>query len=129
MHSFLYRHNDLAWQIRAQFQNQLDKVDLTKNGSGADPKVYGHEWQTDIPRLRAGMVGGQVSPHTSPIHSAYQQRTYKLIWSEIYLCPPPLPPISKMFLRPRTVYTLLLHSVVLLIPAVLVSLHALQYTV
>ncbi len=41
--------------------NQLDGVDLTKNGSGADPDVYGHEWQTDIPRLRAGKVGGQVS--------------------------------------------------------------------
>ncbi len=55
------RHNDLAYQIRVYFQNQLDNVDLTKNGSGADPKIYGDEWQTDIPRLRAGKVGGQVS--------------------------------------------------------------------
>ena len=35
--------------------NQLDKVDLSKNGSGTEPT-----WQTDIPRLRAGKVGGQV---------------------------------------------------------------------
>lgn len=53
-------HNDLAAQIRAQFQNQLDDVDLLMNGSGADPDIYGHEWQTDIPRLRAGKVGAQV---------------------------------------------------------------------
>ena len=63
------RHNDLAWQIRAQFENQLDKVDLTKNGSGADPAIYGHAWHTDIPRLRAGKVGGQVSKAGEGVHT------------------------------------------------------------
>ena len=52
-----HSHNDLAWQIRFYFHNQLDRVNLSRNTSG----LYGNEWQTDIPRLRAGKVGGQVS--------------------------------------------------------------------
>ena len=55
-----HSHNDLAWQFRVHFENQLDRVDLHKNTSGADPNIYGNMWQTDIPRLRAGKVGGQV---------------------------------------------------------------------
>lgn len=55
-----HSHNDLAWQFRVHFENQLDRVDLHKNTSGADPNIYGNMWQTDIPRLRAGYVGGQV---------------------------------------------------------------------
>eukprot|EP00731_Ephydatia_muelleri_P026058 Em0018g158a len=39
--------------------NQVQTVDLTKNYSGADPKIYGPSWHTDIPRLKAGGVGGQ----------------------------------------------------------------------
>lgn len=50
------RHNDLAMQLRKDFRNQLSEVDLTKNGSGE----FGTGWHTDIPRLRAGHVGGQV---------------------------------------------------------------------
>ena len=50
-------HNDLAYAIRGHFQNQFEHVDLTVNGSG----MYGVDWQTDIPRLRAGKVGAQVS--------------------------------------------------------------------
>ncbi len=53
----LCRHNDLAEQIRADFSNRLEKVDLTKNSTGE----HNSEWQTDIPRLQAGHVGGQVS--------------------------------------------------------------------
>ena len=49
-------HNDLAMQIRAYFKNQLGEVDLAKNLSS-----LGIDWQTDIPRLRAGHVGAQVS--------------------------------------------------------------------
>ena len=36
--------------------NQLSEVDLSQNTSGQ----YGAFWQTDIPRLKAGHVGGQV---------------------------------------------------------------------
>ena len=60
-----HSHNDLAWQIRFYFHNQLDRVNLSRNTSG----LYGNEWQTDIPRLRAGKVGGQVSQ----CHSAHEQ--------------------------------------------------------
>jgi len=57
-------HNDLAWQIRTCFGN-VDRVDLRVNMAGA-PKpakaLAECEWtalMTDIPRLRAGRVGGQ----------------------------------------------------------------------
>ena len=49
-------HNDLAYEIRSHFLNQLDQVDLNTSTD-----VYGNQWQTDIPRLRAGRVGAQVS--------------------------------------------------------------------
>ena len=58
--AFLHSHNDLAEQLREVFMNQVQTVDLTKNYSGADPKIYGPSWHTDIPRLKAGGVGGQV---------------------------------------------------------------------
>ena len=50
------RHNDLAYELRANFKNQLGQIDLLQNTSGQ----FGAAWQTDIPRLRAGHVGGQV---------------------------------------------------------------------
>lgn len=49
-------HNDLPYELREKFSNQLDEVDLMKNSSGE----HGNGWQTDIPRLRAGQVGAQV---------------------------------------------------------------------
>ena len=54
--TLFYRHNDLAYQLRLHFQNQLNRIDLLRNTTGE----YGPEWQTDIPRLREGRVGGQV---------------------------------------------------------------------
>lgn len=53
---FVDRHNDLAYELRDVFKNQLGDIDLLKNTSGQ----YGAAWQTDIPRLRAGHLGGQV---------------------------------------------------------------------
>ena len=52
-----YRHNDLPFLIRVYYENQFDKLDLTVNSSAHPP---GPSWHTDIPRLRAGKVGGQV---------------------------------------------------------------------
>ncbi len=46
-------HNDLPWQFRA-FSNDLDAVDLRR-----DTSQLKEPWVTDIPRLRAGGVGGQ----------------------------------------------------------------------
>lgn len=47
-----FRHNDIPWQLRKYFMNQMENVTLDKNNP---------EWHTDIPRLRKGKVGAQVS--------------------------------------------------------------------
>jgi membrane dipeptidase len=47
-------HNDLPWQLRERFHDQLDKLDLRRDASGLQPPLH-----TDIPRLRRGGVGGQ----------------------------------------------------------------------
>src|SRR5262249_24798345 len=46
-------HNDLPWEMRDRFNDQLSKLDLNDT-SHLDPPLM-----TDIPRLRKGMVGGQ----------------------------------------------------------------------
>ena len=50
-------HNDLAEQVRGRFGGKLDRVDLRADTS----KILadGVPMMTDIPRLRAGHVGGQ----------------------------------------------------------------------
>jgi membrane dipeptidase len=52
-------HNDLPWEIRVRFKNDLSAVDLKSDTAhlplGADQAPL----MTDIPRLRAGLVGGQ----------------------------------------------------------------------
>jgi membrane dipeptidase len=45
-------HNDLAWEYRRTANNQLDTIDLAR-----DTRSFG--LVTDLPRLRAGGVGGQ----------------------------------------------------------------------
>ncbi len=47
-------HNDLAENLREILGNRLDRIDLT-----ADTSKLEEPMQTDIPRLRKGMVGGQ----------------------------------------------------------------------
>lgn len=47
-------HNDIPWQYRKRVQNHLDRIDLAEDTSHLDPPLH-----TDIPRLRAGGVGGQ----------------------------------------------------------------------
>ncbi len=47
-------HNDWAEQLRDQFGEKWWNVDLTADGRKFDRALH-----TDIPRLRAGMVGGQ----------------------------------------------------------------------
>lgn len=46
-------HNDLPWQYRKQ-SNDFSRVKLAESTLDFKPA-----WHTDIPRLRAGMVGGQ----------------------------------------------------------------------
>ncbi len=47
-------HNDLPWEYRKRFQNHFDKLDLRGDTGKLDPPLH-----TDIPRLRAGGLGGQ----------------------------------------------------------------------
>src|SRR5262249_31910525 len=52
-------HNDLPWEIRARFKNDLSKIDLSKDTAGLPRGEGDAPIMTDIPRLRAGRVGGQ----------------------------------------------------------------------
>lgn len=47
-------HNDLPWQYRKRVDNVLSGIDLRVDQSTLTPPLH-----TDIPRLRAGRVGGQ----------------------------------------------------------------------
>jgi len=46
-------HNDLPWQFKRRANNQLSAIDIGQNLSRSENPLH-----TDIPRLRAGMVGG-----------------------------------------------------------------------
>jgi membrane dipeptidase len=47
-------HNDLPWQYRKRVDNHLERIDLASDTSKLDPPMH-----TDIPRLRAGILGAQ----------------------------------------------------------------------
>ncbi len=46
-------HNDVPWQYRDRVQNHLDRIDFGRSTAGLSKPMH-----TDIPRLRAGHVGG-----------------------------------------------------------------------
>ena len=50
-------HNDLPWQFRAHYSNDVNAIDLTKDCS--QMKTGSRTLVTDIPRMRAGGMGGQ----------------------------------------------------------------------
>jgi membrane dipeptidase len=52
-------HNDLPWEIRERFKGRLTLVDLASDTSKIPPPKDEAALMTDIPRLRAGLVGGQ----------------------------------------------------------------------
>jgi membrane dipeptidase len=52
-------HNDLPWEIRDRFQSRLEKIDLSRDTSSLPHAADAAALMTDIPRLRAGGVGGQ----------------------------------------------------------------------
>src|ERR1700678_3209723 len=52
-------HNDLPWEIREPFKGRLTAVDLASDTSQLPTPPDASPLMTDIPRLRAGMVGGQ----------------------------------------------------------------------
>ncbi len=53
-------HNDLPWRFREECNGDLNGIDLARDNSGRIPaKITVSPLVTDIPRLRAGHVGGQ----------------------------------------------------------------------
>jgi membrane dipeptidase len=52
-------HNDLPWEIRSRFKSDLAAVDLRSDTSRLPFPPDAAALMTDIPRLRAGRVGGQ----------------------------------------------------------------------
>lgn len=47
-------HNDVPWQYRKRTSNDFSALDLAHDTAGLRPAMH-----TDIPRLRAGLLGGQ----------------------------------------------------------------------
>lgn len=56
-----YRHNDLPWNIRKFVHNQLMYFNFSADLTTVEPWSKSNWSQTDLPRLRKGMVGAQVS--------------------------------------------------------------------
>ena len=52
-------HNDLPWEIRERFGNDLSKIDLAGDTAALRPPAGSLPLMTDIPRLRRGRVGAQ----------------------------------------------------------------------
>jgi membrane dipeptidase len=52
-------HNDLPWEIRERDKGRLATIDLKSDTSRLTPPAGSAPLMTDIPRLRAGHVGGQ----------------------------------------------------------------------
>jgi membrane dipeptidase len=52
-------HNDLPWEIRDRFHGDLSDIDLKSDTSRLPTHTGDAPLMTDIPRLRAGHVGGQ----------------------------------------------------------------------
>ena len=52
-------HNDLPWEIRERNKGRLSTIDLESDTSKLTPPPDAAPLMTDIPRLRAGHVGGQ----------------------------------------------------------------------
>jgi membrane dipeptidase len=52
-------HNDLPWEIRDRFKSDLTAIDLKTDTSRLPFPAGESPLMTDIPRLRAGQVGGQ----------------------------------------------------------------------
>ena len=52
-------HNDLPWELRMRTKGKLHSIDLKSDTSRVPPPAGEVALMTDIPRLRAGHVGGQ----------------------------------------------------------------------
>lgn len=64
-------HNDLPWNIRKFVHNRLRQLDLSKSLKNSEPWASSPWSQTDIPRMRAGLVGAQFWSAYVPCESQY----------------------------------------------------------
>mgnify|MGYP002039428008 CR=1 FL=1 len=53
-HPLIDGHNDVPWQFRKRVDNQMERLDFSTSTKELKPVMH-----TDIPRLRAGLMGGQ----------------------------------------------------------------------
>ena len=81
---FIFRHNDLPWNIRKFVHNKLDTVNFTHNLKYIDPWAKSRWSHTDIGRMVGGQIGCQVSLHTIQLNVHFSQRQEKLEVVEIY---------------------------------------------
>lgn len=56
----MFSHNDLPWNIRSFVHNQLALFNFSQDLSEVEPWSRSNWSHTDLPRLRAGLVGAQV---------------------------------------------------------------------
>ncbi|CAH1398845.1 unnamed protein product [Nezara viridula] len=54
-------HNDLPWNIRKFVHNQLGRFNFSDDLRLVEPWSKSNWSHTDLPRLKEGLVGGQVS--------------------------------------------------------------------
>ncbi|CAG4977649.1 unnamed protein product [Colias eurytheme] len=54
-------HNDLPWNIRKFLRNQINEFELDTDLTQVEPWSISKYSHTDLPRLRQGMVGAQVT--------------------------------------------------------------------
>jgi membrane dipeptidase len=52
-------HNDLPWEIRDRFQSRVSAIDLKSDTSKLPAPADAAPLMTDLPRMRAGHMGGQ----------------------------------------------------------------------
>ena len=71
---FIFRHNDLPWNIRKFVHNKLDTVNFTHNLKYIDPWAKSRWSHTDIGRMVGGQIGCQVSLHTIYLNGHFSQR-------------------------------------------------------
>ncbi len=52
-------HNDLPWELRERFKGRLSAIDLSRDAARLPLAPGSVPLMTDIPRMRAGRIGGQ----------------------------------------------------------------------
>ncbi|XP_068084343.1 dipeptidase 1-like [Anabrus simplex] len=68
----VFRHNDLAWNLRKFVHNQLHRFNFSADLRQVPPWATSSWSQTDLPRLREGMLGAQFWSAYVPCDAQYK---------------------------------------------------------